>query len=129
MILSTIISYSHQTIPHYPQVSSSATLHCAHIGQLLSLPFPHHLLAPLSAPGSVGVWDHLESGLRSVMHYSTGYCSQVGHLQHSLPSPKACTHPSQLVLDRVYLVVGSLPTLPKGTYQHWTFALKHEMYI
>ena len=46
-----ITSYSYQAVSHYPQVSSSAFLHCDHIVLFLSLPFPHHLLAPLS-----GAW-------------------------------------------------------------------------
>ena len=31
MVPGGITGYSHQAVPHYPQVSSSASLHCAHI--------------------------------------------------------------------------------------------------
>jgi len=31
MVPGSIIGYSHQAVPHYPQVSSSASLHCTHI--------------------------------------------------------------------------------------------------
>lgn len=41
-----ITSYSHQAIPHYPQVSGCASLHkCPHLP--VSLSFLHHSLAPL----------------------------------------------------------------------------------
>lgn len=45
--------YSHQAVSHYLWVSSSASLHCAHIILFLfPPPFLHRLLAPLS-----GAWD------------------------------------------------------------------------
>ena len=31
MVPDGITGYSHQAVPHYPPVSSSASLHCAHI--------------------------------------------------------------------------------------------------
>jgi hypothetical protein len=37
MALDGITSYSHQALPHHPQVSSSTSLHCAHIVLLLFL--------------------------------------------------------------------------------------------
>ena len=37
MALGGITSYSHQTVPHYPQALSSTSLHCAHILLLLFL--------------------------------------------------------------------------------------------
>ena len=37
MFLCDISGYSQQTVPHYPRVSSSSFLHCAHIVLLLFL--------------------------------------------------------------------------------------------
>ena len=62
MVPGGITGYSHQAVLHYPRVSSSASLHCAHLllflflflflflslSLSLSLPFFHHLLALLS---------------------------------------------------------------------------------
>ena len=57
---------------HYPQVFSSAPLHCAHILPFLSLPSFHHLFAHLMAPGASGY-------LPSV--------TEQGCLRHALPQP------------------------------------------
>ena len=62
MVPGGITGYSHQPDPHYPQVSSSVSLHCTHPSISLSLPFLYHLLAPLS--GTQGVSG---SGLVSAM--------------------------------------------------------------
>lgn len=53
MVPGSISEYSHQHVPHYPQVPSPASHHSDHIFQFsFSFPFLHHLLALLS-----GAWD------------------------------------------------------------------------
>lgn len=50
-----IASYSHQVVPHYPQVSISTTLHCAHILLLFFLfHFSTTYLFILVMPGASG---------------------------------------------------------------------------
>ena len=56
MVAGSITGYSHQAVPPYPQVSSSVSLHCAHI--LLFLFFFHFsttYLVLLMVPGSLSV--------------------------------------------------------------------------
>lgn len=47
MVPAGTTGYSHQAVPPYPEVPTSAFLHCAHILLCLSLLFLHHLLAPI----------------------------------------------------------------------------------
>ena len=52
MVPDGITGYSHQAVPHYPRVSSSASLHCAHILLFLFLfHFSTTYLLLLVAPG------------------------------------------------------------------------------
>jgi hypothetical protein len=88
-----ITSYSHQAVPHKPQVSSSSSLHCAHI---LRCSFSFISL-PLSCstqwnPGSLSVWDHLRRGLRRAIPQSCIVDPGKGHLSCSLPLPRPSQH-------------------------------------
>ena len=68
LVAQVITGYSHRAVPHYPQVSSSASLHCTRILLLLFLfHFPTTYVLLLAASGIVGVKGHLRSGLWSVM--------------------------------------------------------------
>lgn len=93
MVSSGITSYSHQAVSHYPQVSSSSSLHCAHI---LRCSFSFISL-PLSCstqwnPGSLSVWDHLRRGLRRAIPQSCIVDPGKGHLSCSLPLPRPSQH-------------------------------------
>jgi hypothetical protein len=68
MVPDGITSYSHQSVPHYPWVSTSASLHCAHI----LLFFFSSISLPLTCSyswllGHLSVWGCLMNGLRSAM--------------------------------------------------------------
>lgn len=70
---------------YYPVVSSSASLHCAHVLCFFSLPFLQHLLAPLS--GSQRLWGPL----RSAMSRSCIMASE-----HGLPTSACASQASSL---------------------------------
>ena len=80
---------SHQSVPHYPRFSSSASLHCAHILLFLFLTFLHHLLVPLSGTRDLRVWGGVRVALR-----------------HAIPC--LCF----MALDRDHRCHGFLPMLP-----------------
>lgn len=63
MSLGGISGYSHQAVPHYPRVSSSASLYCAQI-LLLLLHFFH--------PESLGIWVRLRSATADLCSMTPG---------------------------------------------------------
>lgn len=84
MALGGISSYSHQTVPPYPRVSSSATLHCVYIFLLLFLShFSPHLLAHR---GTWGLWVYGVISECNVLPWPCG--TRLGLSQAcSLPGP------------------------------------------
>ena len=84
MVPGGITGYSHQAVPHYPGVSSSACLHCALIILLLFL--FHHLIAYLS--GTRGLWvSGVISGVVLGALFPTQTLQCQAGLQHGLPAP------------------------------------------
>lgn len=78
-----ITNYSHQALPQCSPVSSSSSLHCAHI---LRCSFSFISL-PLSCstqwnPGSLSVWDHLRSAVPCLYIM----VPVKGHLGHEFPA-------------------------------------------
>lgn len=87
MVPGGVTSYSHLTVPHYPPVSSSASLHCDHILLFLfPVYFSTNNLLLLVVPrvseclGSSQEWSQECCGIMSPGR---------GHLGHGLP-PQAC---------------------------------------
>jgi hypothetical protein len=84
LIPGDITRYSQQSVPHYPRVSTSASLYCAHILLSLCVPFLHHWLAPLS--GAWGLWEPgVISGIMSATSWLCIMTQDRSHLSPSLP--------------------------------------------
>ena len=95
MVPGDITGYSHQAVPHYPRVSSSVCLHCAHI--LLFL-FHFSITYLLLLVRSLSIWGHLRSDLRSAMPHLCIVALGKDHLEHDLPLPPPGTQSAGLVV-------------------------------